>query len=38
MSRVELLTWHVIAVATAKTNGNIGLAFLHQEKVNELLW
>jgi hypothetical protein len=38
MSRVEQLTFHIVAAATAKSNGNLGNAFLHQEQAMKLAW
>lgn len=37
-SRIEALTFHLIASATAKSVGNLGNAFLHQEEVMKLAW
>lgn len=38
MTPVEKLTWHLMAMQTAKTVGNIGNAFLHAEEVQKLAW
>lgn len=38
MGRVELLTWHVTALMTAKANKNIGQAFIHAEEIQKLVW
>lgn len=38
MSKVEELTWHLIAARTAKDNGREGLAQLHHKKAMAIAW
>lgn len=38
MSRVEDLTWELMAAATARFNNNKGLEALHVQKAQELAW